>query len=132
MAGEVHDRVSFREELIQVAAVAVAIVEDMDTGSASRDGLAQVIADVGAERMRQQQKWGDQHHDDPIVWLAILAEEVGEVARTFDKTGLSDSEKALVYHLADAETVARWILDHWDCGGCGSSRCPKCGEGNTY
>jgi hypothetical protein len=105
---------TLRDELIQVAAVAVAIVEDMDTGAASRDGLAQVMADVGEERMRQQRKWGDQHHDDPIIWLAILAEEVGEAALELD--GI-DAIEAVGWHasyliatLARGEEFARAIL----------------------
>lgn len=102
---------TFREELIQVAAVAVAIVEDMDTGvGANLSRYQSILAEVQAERFRQNAKWSDQHHDDPIVWLAILAEEVGEAARTFDRTNRSDPERTLVEQLADAETVARWIL----------------------
>ena len=37
------------------------------------------VARVLAERVRQDEKWGVQDHDDP-AWLMILAEEVGEVA----------------------------------------------------
>lgn len=32
------------------------------------------------ERNRQDEKWGVQNHD-PFLWLGILMEEVGEVAR---------------------------------------------------
>lgn len=32
------------------------------------------------ERMRQNAKWGPQDHDDP-KWLAIVTEELGEVAK---------------------------------------------------
>lgn len=35
------------------------------------------LADVMLERSRQQEKWGEQDHD-PMTWLAILGEEVGE------------------------------------------------------
>ena len=38
------------------------------------------LDDVLAERKRQDDKWGQQDHE-PHVWLAILAEEVGEVAK---------------------------------------------------
>jgi len=37
------------------------------------------IAEVVAERIRQDDKWGDQSHLPPAFWLAILMEEVGEV-----------------------------------------------------
>lgn len=32
------------------------------------------------ERKKQDQKWGEQNHD-PIIYLAILVEEVGELAQ---------------------------------------------------
>jgi len=35
---------------------------------------------VKLERERQEKKWGEQNHFDSI-WLAILTEEVGEVAK---------------------------------------------------
>lgn len=35
---------------------------------------------VEAERSRQDAKWGIQDHN-PMVWLAILTEEVGELAK---------------------------------------------------
>lgn len=39
-----------------------------------------VIDDVLAERLRQDEKWGEQDNT-PFEWLAVLAEEVGEVAQ---------------------------------------------------
>lgn len=38
------------------------------------------LAEIRAERKRQNVKWGEQDHD-AFVWLGILMEEVGEVAR---------------------------------------------------
>lgn len=38
------------------------------------------IADVLRERTRQDEKWGEQNHDD-LYWLGILMEEVGELAQ---------------------------------------------------
>ncbi len=35
---------------------------------------------VRAERSRQDRKWGESNHQ-PLQWIAILAEEQGEVAR---------------------------------------------------
>ncbi len=32
---------------------------------------------INKERMRQDEKWGEQNHN-PFVWLAILGEEYGE------------------------------------------------------
>jgi NTP pyrophosphatase (non-canonical NTP hydrolase) len=42
--------------------------------------LISVCNDIATERERQDNKWGVQDHD-PAVWLSILAEETGEVAR---------------------------------------------------
>lgn len=39
-----------------------------------------VLREVLEERRRQDLKWGQQDHD-AFVWLGILMEEVGEVAR---------------------------------------------------
>jgi NTP pyrophosphatase (non-canonical NTP hydrolase) len=39
-----------------------------------------IVADILAERERQDCKWGVCHHPTQ-VWLTILAEEVGEVAK---------------------------------------------------
>lgn len=39
-----------------------------------------VVRDVLDERDRQDEKWGEQNHDD-YRWLAILSEEIGEVAQ---------------------------------------------------
>lgn len=36
-----------------------------------------VLAEVRAERERQDGKWGQQNHE-PFLWLAILGEEFGE------------------------------------------------------
>ncbi len=38
------------------------------------------LKDVMLERARQDAKWGEQNHPD-LYWLAILVEEVGELAQ---------------------------------------------------
>jgi len=43
------------------------------------DSLMDVFAEVKAERERQESLWGQQNHE-PLLWNAILGEEVGEVA----------------------------------------------------
>ncbi len=73
---------AYRQELIQVAAVAVAMIEDLDTGSADRTSMAAIVGEVMQERLRQDEKWGPQHHDIPM-WLTILMEEVGEASQAF-------------------------------------------------
>lgn len=39
-----------------------------------------VLIAVAAERSSQDRKWGEQDHD-PMMWLTILTEEVGEAAK---------------------------------------------------
>lgn len=46
--------------------------------------MANVFQDVGDERIRQHEQWGEQNHN-PSLWLAILTEEVGEVAQAVCK-----------------------------------------------
>jgi NTP pyrophosphatase (non-canonical NTP hydrolase) len=52
------------------------------------NGTMHVLTDVVDERARQDAKWGQQNHD-PAVWLAILTEEVGELAEAilYDHSG---------------------------------------------
>lgn len=42
--------------------------------------LDEVIELVRAERAKQDEKWGIQHHP-PTMWLTILTEEVGEACQ---------------------------------------------------
>ncbi len=51
--------------------------------------------DILEERERQDNKWGVQNHD-PKWWLAILTEEVGEVARAILEGSGLDYRKELV------------------------------------
>ena len=88
----VLDWTFLRVELVQVAAVAVAMVEQIDYGQADLRGTADITIDVEEERVRQQEKWGVQNH--PIeLWLAILMEEVGEAAQAFLETRPEESDR---------------------------------------
>lgn len=79
---------SYRSELIQVAAVALAAVQNLDSGSTELKGstlggfpdLSYYLVEVGNERHRQEKKWGAQNRV-PVMWMTILMEEVGEAAR---------------------------------------------------
>jgi NTP pyrophosphatase (non-canonical NTP hydrolase) len=42
--------------------------------------MVRAIGDVMRERDHQDAKWGEQQHD-PVYWVGILAEELGEVAK---------------------------------------------------
>lgn len=72
---------SYKDELIQVAAVAVAALQcdiDGDTRALlTRENMLDAVRD---ERAKQEAKWGAQKHSRE-KWLAILMEEVGEAAK---------------------------------------------------
>lgn len=53
--------------------------------------LSGFIHEIRQERDRQVKKWGKQDHDEGI-WLAILTEEVGEVAQAIQK-GMPSEKK---------------------------------------
>ena len=80
----------------------------IDLGPAIRNALRSeglhVIDEILAERRRQDEKWGEQNHD-PAVWLAILTEEVGELAEAilFDH---SNGDERNHTHSADMRTEA--------------------------
>lgn len=47
---------------------------------AAQQKVTGVYAQVAEERVRQDQKWGEQNHD-PFVWFTILGEEYGEACQ---------------------------------------------------
>lgn len=48
------------------------------------------IIDVMHERLKQNEKWGEQNHN-PYIYLAILLEEVGELAQAILQTQFGGS-----------------------------------------
>ena len=42
---------------------------------------AKILEAVLAERERQDERWGDQTENTDLEWMAILTEEIGEVAK---------------------------------------------------
>jgi len=83
---------NYRKELVQVAAacLAAAQVAEMDSTSLGTDNegvqgrfaLNRLIEEVREERRRQELKWGTRTGKTatPGFWLAVVGEEVGEVA----------------------------------------------------
>ena len=66
----------------------------------------EVLEEVMEERKRQDELWGEQNHDDGI-WLAILVEEVGEVANDINE---QSSSKELREELIQVAAVAvSWV-----------------------
>ena len=87
----------YRTELVQVAAscLAAAQVAEVDTTSLGTDNegvrgrmsLERLLNEVRDERRRQELKWGTRSSEtaSPAHWLAVIGEEVGEVAEEIRK-----------------------------------------------
>lgn len=71
---------SYRDEMIQVAAVAVAAIQNLDTGSTHGGNYLKIGMEILKERDRQESMWGSQNRT-PQEWMVILMEEVGEAAK---------------------------------------------------
>lgn len=80
---------NYQKELIQVAAVALAMAQVDRLGSTDLSGvnggcmMFDLAAEVTEERRRQEHKWGVRTAEGTTRewWLAVLMEEVGEVAK---------------------------------------------------
>ena len=86
-----------------VEAVESALTEAREQLSRLR-GTHGALVEVADERRRQDEKWGEPNHD-PAVWLAILTEEVGELAEAilFAHSGGDERNRT---HSADMRTEA--------------------------
>ena len=60
------------------------------------------LVDILAERMKQDLKWGKDRNLTPFFWLAILVEEVGEVAKAALEVRDNDIRKEAVHVAAVA------------------------------
>jgi hypothetical protein len=68
------------------------MVEEMEYEQALA-GIDPVLKDIKRQREKQLEKWGTQQHD-PKMWLAILGEEFGEVAKEIAETHVKDFDVA--------------------------------------
>lgn len=64
---------------------------------------------VHQERQRQDEKWGEQNHN-PYIWIAILLEEIGELARAvmeyhFREGATKDINNELIQVVAVAKAM---------------------------
>lgn len=66
---------------------------------------AAALIEVTQERARQTRKWGEQNHDNER-WLAILAEEFGEIAKEVVE---GDEEQQLPELIQLAAVAVAWI-----------------------
>ena len=65
-----------------------------------------ILDAITAERVAQDEKWGEQNHSD-YMWLAILTEEVGEVAQAMlEEQGLERVREELVQAAA---VIVAWL-----------------------
>lgn len=64
-----------------------------------------VLEFIRRERLRQDQKWGEQLHA-PGDWLLILAEEIGEAARA---TLIGDREQTTIELIQAAAVIVAWL-----------------------
>lgn len=74
--------------------------------------MEKVFELIKKERERQDKKWGVNKHDS-FVWLAIITEELGEVAQAI----FSSNGRAIRDELVQVAAVAvAWLeqFDHWD------------------
>ena len=72
--------------------------------------MENVLNQIRAERERQNKKWGEQNHDD-YRWLAILTEEVGELAQAIlhDEFGGSHAGTAKTELVHVAAVAVQWL-----------------------
>jgi hypothetical protein len=83
-----------------------------------------VLKDVGKERQRQDTLWGEQSHD-PITWIAILTEEVGEASKealTLQLLGDTNAKMKLYTELLHSAAVATAAAESLIYGAAGLGR----------
>jgi NTP pyrophosphatase (non-canonical NTP hydrolase) len=61
---------------------------------------------IANELHRQDVKWGEQNHSD-LKWLAILSEEIGEVAKAILE---KDTDNIDVEIIQSAAVLCQWYL----------------------
>lgn len=80
---------------------------------------AEVLWDIMAERRRQDAKWGANRKQAPEIWMAILMEEVGEVAETIlAERPLGTWDESVLTAIALIGRAAKGLLnrDHAEIG----------------
>ena len=65
-----------------------------------------IISDVITERKRQDEKWGEQNHDN-FVWSSIIGEEYGELCKAINEYGFNPTpETRLDIYTEAIQTMA--------------------------
>lgn len=71
--------------------------------------LSDIYNLISDERCRQDQKWSNTRELDPKLWMTVMMEEVGEVARAV----LEDDKVNLEEELIQVAAVAvAWLEQH--------------------
>jgi NTP pyrophosphatase (non-canonical NTP hydrolase) len=78
---------------------------------AVRRALARVLDMVSEERARQERKWGDQSAYSSLLWLAILTEELGEVAKAMLERTSAESLRRELTQVAAVAVAAIEALE---------------------
>ena len=76
---------------------------------------SRALASLLEERERQDQKWGQQNHP-PEIWLVILTEEMGELAKVIlDDFFLGGCRRPMAEMRIEAVQVAAMALTMVEC-----------------
>ena len=82
-----------------------------------------IYADIGAERIRQDDKFGRVRDMELTEWVCVLTEEVGEVAKAVheaaqQRISWEGGRTATRAELVQVAAVAVNIIEHMDRGDC--------------
>lgn len=89
--------------------------------------MSKALDSILAERLRQDARWGEQNHD-PITYLSILMEEVGEMAQAALQTRFGGKRGGLDHLREEAVQTAAVALAIVECLDRGKWRWPKDSE----
>ena len=67
-----------------------------------------VLKEVLNERLNQEAKWGEQNHDNPL-YVTILTEEVGEVAKAILEKDIQNLREELIQVAAVAVAMVECL-----------------------
>lgn len=69
---------------------------------------------IRQERQRQVDKWGDQSHHEPLYWLGILTEEIGEIAKAMIEDKDTATITTEIVHAAAVACQMIEVASTWD------------------
>lgn len=99
-------------EAKQVNAIIASLKERAEKAEGTLNAPA--LASVLEERIRQDERWGEQNHN-PYIYLAILVEEVGEMAQAALQTQYGGKHGGLDHLREEAVQTAAVALAIVEC-----------------